>query len=278
MDIANVINRIQNYHKGGFDPLTSKDKVLYGDSTKECTGIVTSTWASVDVIKEAYEKGANLIISHEALFWNRGDYTDWLEASENKTFLEKKKLLDDTGIVVWRNHDFVHSGIPLENGTYVDGIFYGLFQELGWEKFHFTNGPVLATIEIPETSVAALAQTIMAKCHFAGARIYGDTTTLVKKIVIPYHVLGAARAEISYIEQENSDLVLAMEIVDFTLSEYIRDTNMLTKSKTMLTFGHFNLEEPGMKYMITYLPKAIGTDQIPCHFIQSGDMYHYLIG
>ena len=38
---------------------------------------------------------------------------------------DKKKLLDETGIVVWRNHDYIHSGIWMEN-QWVDGIFYGL--------------------------------------------------------------------------------------------------------------------------------------------------------
>ena len=42
--------------------------MLYGNVDQECTGIVTSCWASVDVIKYVIEKGANLIISHEALF------------------------------------------------------------------------------------------------------------------------------------------------------------------------------------------------------------------
>ncbi len=82
---------------------------------------------------------------------------------------------------------------------------------------------------------------------------HGGTDTLVKKIVIPYHILGAAKGEITYIDKENIDMVLALEMADFTLSEYIRDTNMLTKSKTILSFGHFNLEEHGMKYMTIYL-------------------------
>ena len=38
--------------------------------------------------------------------------------------------------------------------------------------------------------------------------------------------------------------------------------------------GHFNLEEPGMEYMIQYIPEALGMD-MPCTFVQSGDMYHY---
>ena len=79
-----------------FDLLMKKkqrDKVLYGNVDQECTGIVTSCWASVDVIKYVIEKGANLIISHEALFWNHGDHQEWLEESKNKCLFRKKKTI-----------------------------------------------------------------------------------------------------------------------------------------------------------------------------------------
>lgn len=66
-----------------------------------------------------------------------------------------------------------------------------------------------------------------------------------------------------------------MEIVDFTLAEYIRDSSMLGMDRAIIGMGHFNLEEPGMEYMTTYLPAAIQAD-IPCSYIQSGDMYAYI--
>ena len=50
------------------DEKKTRDQVLYGETEKECTGIVTTCFASVDVIRKAHELGANLIIPHEALF------------------------------------------------------------------------------------------------------------------------------------------------------------------------------------------------------------------
>ena len=134
MKINTIIENMKKYHKGygTIDEDKTRDKVLYGNINQECTGIVTSCWASVDVIKYAIEKGANLIISHEALFWNHGDHQEWLEESKNSVYLEKRKLLDDHQIVVWRNHDYIHSGIPY-NGDYIDGIFLGLAKKMGWE-------------------------------------------------------------------------------------------------------------------------------------------------
>ena len=121
MLISEVIQNIKNYCKGEWygkkiEEATTRDKILYGDPDKECTGIVTTIYASIDVIKKAHELGANLIIAHEALLWNRGDHREWLEESNNQTYLAKKKLMDDYGIVVWRFHDYIHSGIPHNDG------------------------------------------------------------------------------------------------------------------------------------------------------------------
>ena len=85
MQISQMIENIKKYHKGygTIDEATTRDQILYGDANQECTGVVTTCWASVDVIRFAIEKGANFIIWHDALFWNHGDHTDWLEESKN---------------------------------------------------------------------------------------------------------------------------------------------------------------------------------------------------
>ena len=95
MLISEVIQNIKNYCKGTWaghkiDDETTRDKILYGDPDQECTGIVTTIYASIDVIRKAHELGANLIIAHEALLWNHGDHREWLEESHNKTYLDKK--------------------------------------------------------------------------------------------------------------------------------------------------------------------------------------------
>lgn len=97
----------------------------------------------------------------------------------------------------------------------------------------------------------------------------------MEKICIPYHILGDARREIIAADKGEVDCFLTMEAVDFTLSEYIRDAAMTGQNKAIISIGHFNLEEYGMEYLLTYIHKAIKTD-IPCRFIQSGDMYQYV--
>ncbi len=290
MQISEVIDRIKNYHDGKeIDPdgneiteSTTRDKVLFGDVHQECTGIVTSAWASVDVIKQAIKLGANLIISHEAIFWNHGDHQDWLQSEKNQTYEAKIELLASHHIVVWRDHDHIHyGGIPV-GGKLVDGIFYGVAQIMGWTDYQINgNGERFRDsryrqFEIPTTTVRTIADKLIQSGNLNGAKVYGSLDTKVTKVIIPGHNLGAANDLISKIDKEDINLVLGMEVIDFTLAEYIRDSSMLGIDRAMVTVGHFNLEEFGMKYMLNYLPKVIDAG-VDWHFVQSGDMYNYVV-
>lgn len=287
MKINDVVKKVIDYHAGnelGKD--MKRDKILFGSEfvNNECTGIVTTTWANIDVIKETIKKGANLIISHEALFWNHGDHTDWLEETANETFKLKKKLLEDNQIVVWRDHDHIHfGGIPVGK-RYFDGIFYGFAQEMGWDKYA-TGGDEkdenylrskYREYTLPKTTVKNVAAKLMSVGRLNGCKIYGNPDTIVSKVLLPTHNLGDANDLITKIDQEHFDLVLGLEVIDFTLSEYIKDSNMLGLNKTLLTVGHFNLEEFGVRYMKTYL-SSIFNNKIPCSFVKSGDTYNYML-
>lgn len=187
--------------------------------------------------------------------------------------LEKKALLEQAGIMVWRNHDYVHSGIPLEDGSYVDGIFYGLAETLGWTSYMVERDPV--RYRIPPVRAAELAARIKEKLHYNGIRLIGNRDALLSEIWIPVHILGKKDNEkIARISEEGIEGVLAYELIDFTVAEYIRDAGMLGKNKAIITMGHFNGEEPGMRYMAEYLQELFCG--LPVRFAACGDMYEYI--
>ncbi len=279
MKIYEVIAKIKAYHRGidrngnPIDEKTTRDQILYGNPNQECTKIVTSCWATTEVIRKAKEMGANLIITHEALFWNHGDHTDWLK--DNAVFQKKKQLLDEGGIVVWRDHDYIHSGIPQKDGSYKDGIWYGVMKTLGWEKYLVGNPMKPMNFILPEIKAHVLAKQMAETLNLNAIRIIGDPDTLVKKVWFVEHVIGNNNEQIKRVDEEEIDLLIPLELIDFTLSEYIRDAQMNGIPKAIFALGHFNAEEYGMKYMVEYLNEAIG-ETIPAVFIQSGDMYTYV--
>ncbi len=286
MLISEAIQHVKDYCVGidsftgkPIDEATTRDKVLYGDTAQECTGIVTCIWPTVDIIRKARELGANCIISHEAIFWNHGDHQDVVGGTV--AFAAKKELLDEWGGAVWRCHDYIHSRVPIDtDGALADGIFYGLADKLGWLDYRVGDDPGFClNYEIPETDATDLARELVQKLELNGTRITGDPHARVRRVRIPMHVTGEAKSdthEINATDAGGDDCLMTMEFIDFTTCEYIRDAGMLGQNKCAITIGHFNLEEPGMEYMVRWLPAALGRDDIPATFVRMEDTYRYV--
>jgi hypothetical protein len=281
MKIKDLVTLIKSQHRGVWhdvkiDEETTKDRILYGDAEQECTGIVTAIYASPEVIKKAHELGANLIISHEALFWNHGDHTDWL--TTNKSFIAKKRLLDDYGIVVWRDHDYIHSGIKINNEWY-DGIRYGVMKELGWEKYLIEPCFRPLDFHLPRMKTTELTSELMTKMQLSGIKCIGNSDGYSEYVSFAHgHIFGPAEsdnAQLKFIEDNNVDTIISMELTDFTVGLYVRDSALLGIDKKILAIGHFNVEQPGMKYFAKYLPEMIGTD-INVTFVSVNDMYSFI--
>lgn len=253
---------------------TTRDQILYGDPHQECTGVVTTCYASVDVIRKAGEAGANLIVVHEALFWNHGDRTDWLAG--NTAFQQKAVLLNHYNICVWRNHDHIHAGLP-QDGQYRDGIFSGLSRLLGWDAYRFfPDAPMPQEFLLPEMSVAEMAAHLNQKFRLNGVRFIGNQNCRIKRVYIPMHIMGhpSDNQIIQKINDQDIHCLLTLEMVDFTVCEYVRDAAMTGENRCIFALGHFNLEEIGMEYYAEYLREKFGWT-IPVTFIQSGDAYSY---
>lgn len=280
MKISEIISKIAGFHPP-IDESHTSDTVKFGNPDQECTGVVTTVYASVDVIRKAAELNANLIICHEPLFYSHDDTQDWLEG--NTVYAEKAALLARHNIVVWRDHDRIHGGSPARIRDHLDLVFYGIMKELDWERYciGFDKKPLL--YEIPETTVRDLTQELLEKLNLTGARIVGSPDAKVRKVFFCEHVTAANFhgkqpdcLAIQEIERENYDAMISFEIVDWTLSEYVRDAVQLGRGKAIIEMGHFNVEEAAMKYMLKWLPELLD-NAVPVHFVQSGDSFSYLL-
>ena len=279
MKISEVIINLIKAHPP-IDEKNTIDVVKYGDPNQECTGIVVTTYASIRVIRTAIEQGANLIVVHEPLFYRDADDIGWLE--DNSVFQEKRNLLDEGGIVVWRDHDHIHGGPPAANPKHTDMIYYGIMKTLGWEPYLIGNPKKPLLYDLPETTVGELARWLVEKLHLNGARIIGNSAARVKRVYLCEHISGDNFAghdhdsdTITQAEKGGYDVLIPLEIIDWTLSEYIRDAMELGRAKALIEVGHFNLEEAGMQYLAEWLPSVIG-QEIPVVFVQSGDGFAYV--
>ncbi|MBP5279266.1 MAG: Nif3-like dinuclear metal center hexameric protein, partial [Erysipelotrichaceae bacterium] len=184
MKIKEVIEKILEYHpqlKG----YKGCDDYKCGDPEKECTGIVSALTPNIAVIRKAIELKANLIIVHEPTFYTSDDGPGWFEDFPNDVYEAKKKLLDENGIVVWRDHDHMHAHDP-------DSIFTGVLKYLGWQdKAELDSDTGLFAhyyVKIDEMSVREVADYLIEKIGINGARIVGDPDARVSRLAFVGHL------------------------------------------------------------------------------------------
>ena len=276
MKISEILDKIKAFHPP-IDESHTRDTVKCGDISQECTGVATTCYASYDVIKRAIEKGCNLIITHEPTFYSDDEDEDGI-LDGNETYLAKKKLIDDHGIVIWRDHDHIHGGGP--NSDARDYIFYGIMKTLGWEDYLVSSERKPLLYKVPRTTVRDLTHELMEKIGLTGARIIGDPDAPVETVFICEHISARTfpgrKSQLAQLEENDADAIIPLETLDWTIAEYVLDSCAIGRTKAIISMGHFNFEEPGMKYMAEgWLPEVLD-HQVPCHFVPSADNYNYI--
>ncbi len=265
MIIKEVLDRILAYH-----PVITGvtcDGLKFGNPMIECTGIATACVTTVNVIRRAIELNVNLIITHEPVFYSHMDDTSWLE-NIHETYDEKRELLEKNGIVVWRDHDHIHAHQP-------DGIYYGIMKELGWEAYvkGDKNRPV--RFELPSMTVRELGFYLKEKIGLNGVRIIGNLDAVISKVICCGHLFpGKPEAEKTDLFLV-ADVLIPLEIIDWTALNYARDAGQLGKAKAVINVGHFNWEELGMKYAARWISQLV-EQQIPVTYVPASDMYQYI--
>ena len=108
------------------------DTIKSGDGQQLVTGIVTTMFATIDVIRQTASLGANFIIAHEPTFYGHLDETAWLENDPSLNI--RRTCCRRHNIAVWRFHDYWHTHKP-------DGVLMGVLAKLGWQQFYNPENP-----------------------------------------------------------------------------------------------------------------------------------------
>jgi putative NIF3 family GTP cyclohydrolase 1 type 2 len=224
----------------------SVDTIKSGSNDQIVTGIVTTMFATVEVIKKAIALNANFIIVHEPTFYNHTDDMNW--TGNNEIVKQKKELLNEHGIVVWRFHDYWHAYRP-------DGITYGVLKRANWLQF---NKNAEKTFTIPVSSLKQIVEHLKKSLNIDHVRVIGDLSANIGKISLLPGAWGGQN-QISTTEKEKPDLVIVGEVHEWEMAEYIRDARLLGSKTSLIVLGHSVSEEPGMEWLREWLqPKLEG--------------------
>ncbi len=237
------------------------DTIKAGSATNKVTGVVTTMFPTVAVIKEAIRLKANFIIPHEPSFYNHADKMNLVK--NNEVQQKKLQLLNDNNITIWRAHDSWHAIQP-------DGVSYGVAKKAGWEQYYKTGEKILT---IPSASLKDIISHLKTTLQIAHVKVIGDLSQSCSKIAL----LPGAWGGLNHIKtavEEKPDLLIIGEANEWETPEYIRDARLLGMNISLIILGHSVSEEPGMAWMAEWLqPKLTG---INVTHVPSNDPFTWL--
>lgn len=244
-------------------PFTSTvDTLKSGNRETPVTGIVTTMFATIDVIKKAVALKANFIIAHEPTFYNHQDQTQWLEDDEVYKF--KSALLNENKIAVWRNHDYVHS-------LQVDGVRKQVAEQLGWEKFGKPGQPVYNLSPAP--TLKDLIESSKKKFGVPAVRYIGDLSQSCGKVLLMPGAAGGM-SQIRAIRNHKPDVLICGEVSEWETAEYVRDARAKGDKLALIVIGHVASEEPGSVFMEKWLKQRL--PQLKTTHLPAGNSLSFL--
>jgi len=222
------------------------DTLKAGNRDINVKGIITTMFATIEIINKAIATGVNFIIAHEPTFYNHPDDTRWLEKDD--VFNYKMDLLKKHNIAVWRNHDYIHSHIP-------DGVDDYVVKQLGWTRFYdTTSGVVMVNPITLQQLITHAKQSLKIK----ELRYIGSPLQSCRKILLMPGASGGQR-QIKAIGEQKPDVLMCGEIQEWETAEYVRDARAKGDSLSLIVLGHIPSEEPGSAYMADWLKKKFPT-------------------
>jgi putative NIF3 family GTP cyclohydrolase 1 type 2 len=231
------------------------DGILWGDGQTEVTGIAVCWSSNVNQLRDAQKNGCNLYICHEPLY----HYSERGENFHQKE-VEKNQFLKDSGIVVYRCHDF-----------------WDVMPEIGivdsWSKFlGFAEEPVARirfynAHQLPEgTTLGSLSRQIAHKVKELGQDVVnyiGDPDSKVTRIAVGTGAITNFRSMFSL----GADVLL---LTDDGTRLWESAVWSIDADVPLILVNHATAEEPGMRNLAEYVKEEF---PVPAHLIPQGCLY-----
>jgi putative NIF3 family GTP cyclohydrolase 1 type 2 len=218
------------------------DTFKAGNPDTPVTGIAVTMMATMDVLERAAANHENFVITHEPTFYNHLDVPEEMPQSD-PVWAEKRAFIEKHNMVVWRFHDHWHE-------MKGDGILMGMVHVLGWEKYQRKDVPYF--FNLPETTVAKLAQETATKLGSSVLRVVGNPDMKVTKIALSPGAAGFVR-ETQALERDDIEVLMLGETREWETVEYAADAVTEGKRKALIVIGHIPSEQAGMEECTRWL-------------------------
>ncbi|MFC7403604.1 Nif3-like dinuclear metal center hexameric protein [Georgenia alba] len=240
------------------------DGIVFGDPATEVRGVATVMMPTLDALRGVVERGANLVVTHEPLFYDHLGDDAALASEQDPVHAAKTAFLAQHGLVVWRFHDAWHDRRP-------DGILAGVLRALGVAD---DGGPAAArpAPETPapahpaETTLGQLAAHAAAALGARAVRVVGDTAMPValSRVAVQPGFVGFERNRHALAD---ADVLIIGEGHEWEIGQYVTDAAALGLGKGMVVLGHAPSEAAGMdecaRWLRTFLEEPVEFVAVP---------------
>ena len=243
------------------------DTFKAGDPATVVHGIVTTTMATMDVLKKSVAAGANLVITCEPTFFGKADSPNpppgrgqAANAAPDSVLAAKREFIEKNGLVVWRFSDHWRLHTP-------DPLAQALSAEMDWTKYQAAGDAT--HFNLPAITLDALAADLKKKLNIRGGmRVVGDPRTEIRQVGL---LAGTTPLAASLKTMPGVDVIVAGEVREWESVEYAQDTVTAGIRKGMILLGRVVSEEPGMKLCASWLKTIVR--EAPVTWIATGDPY-----
>ena len=234
------------------------DTCKAGDPEKELRKVATCFIATPEVIRAADAWGADLLITHEPTYYEHRDHRG--QIPDDPVMQAKKRLLESTGLTVYRLHDHMHESTP-------DGIIEGELNALPWDCKH--DGHFAVTLSTPRTAREIAAD--LEECwQLRRVRLVGDLDTPLKGVYLMIGAYGEER-HMQALRLPECEALVVGETSEWRVAEYVRDAAQFGFHKALLVCGHVGSEREGMRFLAQSIAKA--HPDLETRYFECGEVY-----
>jgi len=233
------------------------DCLKFGDEEKEVNKIATCMFLTPQVIKDAKEWSADLVITHEPTFYNHFDNPD-------DTFYltqKKKAMLTEADLSVYRYHDSMHFRDQ-------DEVNLALIDILGL-KGDF-DGDLRITLDEPITAIE-IAERAKEVLGLKNIRVVGNTEMKATKLMLQTGMRGGYDI---FIKDDNLQLAICGELCEWDHCEPVRDAAQFGYEKALVILGHVGSEREGMKLLAKTIDGKY--DGAEAKYFECGEVYTHI--
>lgn len=285
MKITEIIQKIEAYHPQ-VDGYEGCDGIKSGNPDVECTGVVCAIVPTMEVIRACIRLGANFLYVHEPSYYMTPDYPQWRGDFPNQVYEEKRALLEEHNIVIYRDHDHAHMHQP-------DSIFTGVIKYLGWEPYYERDNhdvPMGYAFHIPPTTVGDLGKKLIEDVGLHGMRFIGNPKDVIERVAIVGHLFPDGFGETIETETTFTDysteIIRAMEVggiqaiipgevIEWNVLSYIRDGVEQGRPMACFNMGHFSFEQLGLKFAKDWIDEILG-GAVSVTYVDTGDIWNFM--